>query len=392
MKLLIYSHYFAPSIGGVESIVLSLASGLCAQQRNGFPDFEVILATETAAGSFQDGSLPFRIIRQPSGTQLRRLIQEADVVHVAGPAFQPIVYGILFRKPVVVEHHGFQVICPTGQLLQEPEKIPCEGHFMAGHHLVCLNCISQRSKIVSFRSWILTFFRRELCKHVAANITPTAWLGHLLQLPRSETVPHGLTISPSLIHPSTVPDVPLLVFVGRLVSTKGVHLLLEASAILRKQNRPFELCIVGDGPERTSLEDDVRRLQLNPQVRFEGRVTPLKMAEILKSAAMVVVPSLGGEVFGMVVAENMLRGIPVVSSDLGAFVEVLGDAGLTFRTGDPRDLSDQITHLLNDGALSDRIRKSARQRVLGLFTIDRMVKGHAEIYQRLASEKVHRGT
>jgi len=42
--------------------------------------------------------------------------------------------------------------------------------------------------------------------------------------------------------------------------------------------------------------------------------------------------------------------------------------------------------------LSDRIRKSARQRVLGLFTIDRMVKGHAEIYQRLASEKVHRGT
>src|SRR6266849_5402914 len=178
MKLLIYSHYFAPSVGGVESIVLSLANGLTGLRgSNGTSQFELTLVTETPAGDFDDTALPFRVIRRPGLIPLWRLVRRNDVVHVAGPALAPLFLGLLERKPVVVEHHGFQTICPNGQLLIEPAGAPCPGHFMAGRHVKCLRCNSEQGWLASGKLWLLTFVRRFLCAHVAANITPTEWLG-----------------------------------------------------------------------------------------------------------------------------------------------------------------------------------------------------------------------
>jgi glycosyltransferase involved in cell wall biosynthesis len=90
MKLLVYSHYFAPSVGGVETIVLALARGLAElHDSGGAPQFEVTLVTQTPAGNYDDASLPFRTIRQPGFVQLWRLVRNSDVVHVAGPAMAP---------------------------------------------------------------------------------------------------------------------------------------------------------------------------------------------------------------------------------------------------------------------------------------------------------------
>ena len=168
MKLLLYSHYFSPSVGGVETVVLALAKGLANRlSPSGSPAFEITLVTETPTGDVRDSIFPFRVIRQPSSSQLRRLIREADVVHVAGTAIAPIIWSSFAAKPVVVEHHGFQTICPTGQLFQEPQNVPCPGHFMAGNHGACLRCCrATYSALASFRLWLLTFVRRHLCKFV----------------------------------------------------------------------------------------------------------------------------------------------------------------------------------------------------------------------------------
>ena len=193
MKLLIYSHFFAPSVGGVETLVLSLARGLAGLRLpSGDPEFEITLATQTPAEEFDDTSLPFRIVRQPNLIHLWDLVRASEVVHVAGPALAPVFLGLLGRKPVVVEHHGFQTICPNGQLLIEPAGIPCPGHFMAGRHGECLRCNAGQGWLVSRKLWLLTFVRRFLCRQVASNITPTAWLGGLVELPRVVAVPHGL--------------------------------------------------------------------------------------------------------------------------------------------------------------------------------------------------------
>jgi len=384
MRLLLYSHFFAPSVGGVETIVASLAAGL-AELRTaaGAAEFELTLATQTPAGDFDDTSLPFRVARQPGAMELRRLIRSSDVVHVAGPAILPLALALLGSKPVVVEHHGFQTICPNGQLLIEPSGSPCPGHFMAGRHRECWRCNSRQGWLRSRKLWLLTFVRRLLCRYAAANVTPTKWLGSLLELPRVEPIAHGLVALPPRVRVPT-PASPVFVFLGRLVTTKGVRLLVDAATLLAKKQRSFGLVIIGDGPERASLEQFVRGSVLASQVRFTGRLRGADLEAALATASAVVVPSLGGEVFGLVVAENMQRGLPVVASDLGAFVEVLGDCGVTFRTGDAGALAEALDVLLNDPQRAQSLGEGAARRAGQLYSLSAMINAHGALYRRIA--------
>jgi glycogen synthase len=384
MKLLIYSHFFAPSVGGVETLVLSLARGLAGLRTpSGDPEFEITLATQTQVEKFEDGSLPFRVVRQPNLIQVWDLIRASDVVHVAGPALAPMILGLLARKPVVVEHHGFQTICPNGQLLIEPAGTPCPGHFMAGRHGECLRCNSGQGWMASRKLWLLTFARRFLCRHVSSNITPTAWLGGLVQLPRVVAIPHGLEfIAAPVACPASASHSPVIAFQGRLVTTKGVAILFDAARILLAQNCTFELLVIGDGPERASLERLSQSAPLAGHVRFAGRLLSAELDAALGRASVVVVPSLGGEVFGLVVAENMLRGLPVITSDLGAFVEVLGKGGLTFRTADAAALAQELRRILDDPALAARLATIARQRALEYCDFRQMLESHARVYRQ----------
>jgi len=384
VKLLFYSHYFAPNIGGVETIVLSLARGLAeVRTPDDLPEFNLTLVTETPAEDFDDRLLPFRVLRQPSFIQLLQAIRASDIIHVAGPALLPLLLGVLTRKSIVIEHHGFQTICPTGQLLIEPSGAPCPGHFMAGRHHECLRCRSNNNWLNSWKLWLLTFLRRFLSSRVAANIMPTEWLSELVHLPNAVTIPHGIEPMIRTSESARSPGPPLIAFQGRLVTTKGLPLLLEAASLLQSENYAFELMVIGDGPERSAVEELAKKLQLSSCVRFVGRIAAADLDLTLAKASIVVVPSLGGEVFGLVLAENMSRGLPVVASDVGCFAEVLGDAGLTFRVGEAKDLARQIARLLDDSGLASALSIRARGRILESYQRTQMIAAHAHLYRRL---------
>ena len=386
MRLLIYSHFFVPSVGGVETVVRSLATGL-AEIRTpaGGEAHEVIVVTNTPNPEAAEASTPYRIVRQPAPDEFRRLVTASDLVHVAGAAIPAIREALRTGKPVVVEHHGFQTICPTGQLLQEPQDQPCPGHFMKGNHGACLKCRKEGSFYGSFRLWLLTFYRRYLCRRVDVNIVPTAWLGEQLKLPRMRTVPHGLPSAQQLVRIGG--DRQTIVFVGRLVTTKGVGLLLESARRLKAQKYRFELNLIGGGPEREKLESLAKEWQLSPEIKFLGPIPNERLSEHLGEAAVVVVPSLGGEVFGMVVAENMLRGLPVIASDLGSFAEVLGNPDQTFRTGSADDLTRQLASILDNPALAASWAEMGRQRVLEHLTERQMIENHEKIYREVSESR-----
>jgi glycogen synthase len=387
MKLLIYSHSFAPNIGGIETIVMSLARGLAEWRGGDGRRFEVILATQTPVSGCDDRDLPFVVVRQPGFGCLWGLIRAADVIHVAGPAVAPLLLAKLARKPFVVEHHGFQTICPNGQLVIEPSNTPCPGHFMAGNHGACLRCQRVRGWSASAKLWGLTFVRRMLSRRASANLAPTRWLQGLLHLPNSMYAPHGLESATQEAARKQTSAGPLVIaFQGRLVSTKGASLLLEAVQILRTEMHSFNVLIVGDGPERAALQKRVEETRLADQVQLLGSLPPAELEAVLSGADVVVVPSLGGEVFGLVVAENMLRGIPVVASDLGALAEVVGNTGFTFRTGSAAELAQQLAKLLMNRDLRRRLGNLARQRVLHEYSRSSMIEGHARIYERIIAD------
>src|ERR1700719_1791056 len=115
---MIYSADFWPLLGGVQSVVMTLARGFEAAEPTS-RRVECTLVTETPAGTSSDSDLSFRVVRNPSLLELARLLWQSDLVHVAGPALRPLVLSFLLRKQVVVEHHGFQTLCPNGLLFHE---------------------------------------------------------------------------------------------------------------------------------------------------------------------------------------------------------------------------------------------------------------------------------
>jgi len=385
MKVLIYTQDYFPPAGGVQKIVMELARGLAGWQRQhpAAEPFEVTVVTNTPAGTYRDNSEPFDLVRCPSFWTLARLLRTADVVHLAGPALLPMALALLLRKPVVVEHHGFHVACPNGLLFYEPTQTPCPGHFMAERYEKCVQC---NSNVVGARkSWqwlLMTPVRRWLAGRCTINVTPTDWLATVLKLKDARTVYHGVSVNGDTVRTPTTPAV--FAFQGRLVTTKGVGVLLRAANNLRDANREFRLRIIGDGPEEAALKSQAAGL--DGQVQFLGPVSDERLADALEDVSAVVMPSLGGEVFGLVAAENMLRGKLPIVSDIGALREVVSDAGLVFKTGDAGALAACMRKVIENPSLSASLSQKTRKRASELFGLDTMIQRHVSLYR----EALHR--
>lgn len=380
MKVLLYSEYFAPSSGGVETIVLELARGLAerAAAPPGCERIEITVVTGTRGNAAEDAALPFRVIRRPRLWRFIQLVRGADLVHVAGPALAPLALGFLLSKPVVLEHHGFQVACPNGQLFHEPDETLCPGHYMAGHYAKCVQCNTKITGLKkSLKLLLLTPVRRWLANRARVNITPTDWLAGTLKLKRMKTVNHG--IPPGLAAISKANSTTTFAYVGRLVTTKGVSLLLQATELLRKEGFEFCLKIIGDGPEREALKSQAAALE--GHVEFLGNVPHDRQEEVLSGTGTVVMPSRSGEAFGLVAAENMLRGKLLIISDIGSLREVVGDTGLVFPAGDVAALASCMRWVLENPSLVSSRTMAARDRAMRLFPRDTMIESHASLYR-----------
>jgi glycosyltransferase involved in cell wall biosynthesis len=292
--------------------------------------------------------------------------------------------GLLLRKPVVVEHHGFFTICPNGLLFYTPTQSRCVGHFMAGHHAECISCNRREGYLKSVIQWGLTFLRRWLCKHVAANIMPTDFLSEQLQLPRMETIYHGISLKTSATLARVTPSVVTFAFLGRLVPSKGVPLLLRATASLKSSGFPFHLIVVGDGPERANLERIARELGLEKDVSFVGSVPEDQLEQTLAPVTAIVVPSSTGEVFGLATAESMRGGRIAIVPEGSAMAEVAGDSGLTFPEGDLNGITRAMKRIIAEPDLRLRLSNAARERCEAVFREEAMVNAHISVYKSVS--------
>lgn len=388
MKVLIYTHVFPPNVGGVETYARLLAEGLAKQTgRTGTKRTEVTVVTHTPAESGYDVQFPFTVVRQPGWFRLLKLIRSASVVQLAGPSLLPMSLALLLRKPFVIEQHGYQAACPNGLLLYEPTKEVCPGHFMAQRYQKCLHC---NQKLLGWRKslklLLLTFPRRLLCRQAAMNAAITHHVAMRLELPRSTVVYYG--IPDPLTFNSAAPAVLdkhlkslRFAYVGRLVSEKGLPLLVQAAHRLRDQGHNFHLKLVGDGPEREKLEAAVTALGLRQHVAFTGFLTGSKLEEVLIDAVAVVMPSIWEETAGLAAIEQMFRGRLVIASDIGGLGEVVGSTGLKFVPGDAEALADCMKLVLEKPDIVSELGRRARLRALKCFGLDRMLNEHMDIYR-----------
>lgn len=182
-----------------------------------------------------------------------------------------------------------------------------------------------------------------------------------------------------------------LLFVGRLVRKKGAAHLLPMLALVLKAVPEARLTIVGAGPLDGELRADAHARRLAGKIVFAGAVANEDLAPYYRRAAVFLAPSVvtpegDQEGLGLVIAEALACGCPVVASDLPAIRDLIDDGatGLLARSGDPADFAEKTLHLLRDPARAARLAALGRQRVLERFDWQSVCRGYEELLSSLS--------
>ena len=178
------------------------------------------------------------------------------------------------------------------------------------------------------------------------------------------------------------PGVPTIGFVARLIDAKGVLVLLDALARL---DGAWRLHVIGSGPLLKTARQRAWMLGIAGRIVWEPGVPSTRMADRMRSFAVVVQPSLTRrnwkEQFGRALMEAMACGVPVIGSDSGEIPNLIGEAGLLVPEGDVVALRAALRRVLSEPRLGAELGRRGRARVLERFTHRRIAEQTVEVYR-----------
>jgi len=178
---------------------------------------------------------------------------------------------------------------------------------------------------------------------------------------------------------------PTIGFVGRMLPGKGLHVLAEALTNL--SDLPWQLLVVGDGPEREKFNRSLAEAGLLNRVRHTGAISYDLVPLYFQQLDLLVIPTQTTqrirEQFGRVIVEAMASGVPVIGSTCGAIPEVIGDAGLVFPEGDADSLASCLRHALGDEKLREHFKHAGRQRVEQNYSWETVAEQTHQLYSTL---------
>jgi len=175
----------------------------------------------------------------------------------------------------------------------------------------------------------------------------------------------------------------LLVVPGRLHPEKGHTYFFQALPLIRQRLAcPIVALMAGVGPFESAYREEVRSLGCEDIVRFLGFRRDLP--DVIAAADLVVLPSVA-EAFGLVVAEALYLGTPVVATNVGGIPEIVEDGvdGVLVPPADSTALVDAIVSLLGDSARRRRFASAGRERVRERFGFEKMMRAYEQQYEHL---------
>ncbi len=326
MNILLCSVPFRPSVGGIETVSALLAERF---QRLGH---QVVLVTQTASPGPEADD--FTVVRRPDARQLLALVRWADVVFHNNISLRLAWPQLLLPRPWVVAHHTW---------------IPAAG--LAGR----------------LKRYVLRY---------ASNIAVSQAVADNLQQ-RCKVVPNPYA-DDVFVRVEGIERNEDLVYVGRLVSDKGVNVLLDALGMLAQRGKRPRLTVIGDGPELATLKRQALSLGIDAQIEWVGRRTGPELVEALHRHRVLVVPSVWEEPFGIVALEAIACGcVPLVARS-GGLPEAVGRCGIVFRREDRQALAYGIDELLDRSATLERCRRGAAAH-LERHTRDRVARDYLKV-------------
>lgn len=294
MRILIHSHVYLPSIGGIERSTDLLAR---EWQRRGH---ELRIITQTPAHSDFPAPAGIEVARQPGFRRQLEWARWADVIWQNHLSLRSIGPALLARKPIWVTVQTWL----GGQRNRSGWLVSCKRWMLR-----CLNTVAISEAV-----------RRHIGRKVPLIFNPVDPVFFAQQRNRINSCE--------------------LLFVGRLVSDKGLQLLLDAMQQLSGVRVNYRLLIAGDGPEAAVVDRRIAEERL-PVERI-GPIDSEEAARRMAHCACLVVPSVWDEPLGIVALEGLAVGCPVVVSNTGGLGELTALGAHSFAAGDASALADCI--------------------------------------------------
>lgn len=204
---------------------------------------------------------------------------------------------------------------------------------------------------------------------------------------RTTVIPNGITDTFLQLSPAYHSDGPL-VFFGRLASSKGVDVLVDALAKMSAQGINRRCLIVGRGPAESSVQQALTKYELSDHVELIGWQDPSSLTELLKTAAVAVLPSRE-ESFGNTMAESMAACVPVVSTRVGSIPEVVSheETGLLVASDNADALAEAIRRCLQNPEEAQTFARNGRERAKACFTWEASARRFEELFRTLLSDR-----
>ena len=310
-------------------------------------------------------------------SEFRQLLKNhcPDVVHCHNtfPLISPAIYWACEKEgvPVVQTLHNYRLLCLNSQFFRYNKHNEAE---------VCEKCHKRAFKFpgIKYRCYkgsmagsvvvaLMLFLHRLLGtwkNKVSVYIALTEFQKQ--KMSKGGLPADRIFVKPNFVRSETekepiecyIPQSPYALFVGRLSPEKGCTVLLQAwkyfleSCDLTQNVFRPELLVVGDGPDKKSLEQWSEERQLN-RVRFTGMLPRNQVQALMKRAEFLILPSLWYEGFPMAIVEAFSCGTPVLASDLGGMKEIIeeGVTGRKFTVGDVRELAEKMNTMFNSEEL-----------------------------------------
>jgi glycosyltransferase involved in cell wall biosynthesis len=199
-----------------------------------------------------------------------------------------------------------------------------------------------------------------------------------------------LGVDPKVFSPrpfNAAPEVIEVICVGRLTPAKGQHILMSAIHMLFEEGHKVRLRIVGDGPDRKSLEQQVRQLGIADHVIFEGAVNQDRIRELYATADIFSIPSFA-EGIPIVLMEAMAMEIPCVTTRITGIPELIrdGENGLLVAPSDIEGLAVSLERLMSDKRLRESMGKKGRERVMADYDLAHNVDCLGDIFAQRISD------
>jgi glycosyltransferase involved in cell wall biosynthesis len=349
VKVLVVSGIWPPDAGGPASHAPEVCEYLAGRGH----EVEVVTTAQTAPSP---APYPARWVsrRLPPGVRHVRAAalvssraRRVDVVYSTGMEGRSAVGARLARTPLV-------------------QRLASDPAFERAHWRgLTEGTLEQFQHEPGVRLAALRWARDREVASAARVVCPSAWLrdlviGWAVDPERVEVLPHALAAPPlegrEELRRRHEFEGPTLVLAGRLVPQKSLDVALRAVSLVDG----ISLVVAGDGPERERAHAQAVELGLGDRVRFLGAQPRWAVFELFRAADAALLSS-SWESFGLVVAEALAVGTPVVSTAVGGVVEVLeeGRNGLLVPAGDYRALAGAIRRFFADPELQTRLRAAA---------------------------------